>query len=148
MKKRHMNYRIGKAGVVFLSGFTLIEIMLVVVIIGILSAMVSPHLAGRSQQARSQAAKSDINSAIPLALDLYEMDLGHYPESLDYLRTTPGLDSQSWRGPYLKKKPVDPWERPYVYTYPGQHNPASYDLYSAGSDGQAGTADDICNWGD
>jgi len=148
MKKCCMDYYAGETRPVSGSGFTLIEIMLVVIIIGILSAMVSPHLAGRSQQARNQAAKSDINSSIPLALDLYEMDLGHYPESLDYLRTAPGLDSQGWRGPYLKKKPIDPWERPYVYACPGQHNPASYDLHSAGSDGQAGTADDICNWGD
>ena len=128
--------------------FTLIELMLVVIIIGILSAMVMPRLAGRSEQARAQAAKVDINSGIPLALDLYEMDLGRYPEALDYLRTRSGGDPQSWRGPYLKKKPMDPWGSPYIYKYPGQYNKEGYDLSSAGSDGQAGTPDDIVNWGE
>lgn len=128
-------------------GFTLIELMLVVIIIGILSAMVVPRLAGRSEQARIQAAKTDINSSIPLALDLYEMDLGSYPESLDYLRT-PGADAESWRGPYLKKKPLDPWGKTYIYKAPGEHNSDSYDLFSAGKDGQPGTADDVVNWGE
>jgi len=126
--------------------FTLIELMLVVIIIGVLSAMVVPRLAGRSEQARAQAAKTDINSSIPLALDLYEMDLGNYPENLDYLRVSPG--SESWRGPYIKKKPIDPWGKPYIYKFPGEHNPDSYDLFSAGKDGQQGTADDITNWSD
>ena len=127
--------------------FTLIELMLVVIIIGILSAMVVPRLAGRSEQARAQAAKTDINSSIPLALDLYEMDMGKYPESLDYLRSRPG-DGENWRGPYLKKKPIDSWGRPYVYKAPGDHNQDGYDLSSLGPDGQPGTADDIVNWGE
>jgi len=127
--------------------FTLIELMLVVIIIGILSAMVVPRLAGRSEQARIQAAKTDINSSIPLALDLYEMDMGNYPESLDYLRIRPS-GSDSWRGPYLKKKPMDPWNKPYLYKAPGEHNQDGYDLYSSGKDGQPGSADDIVNWGE
>jgi len=128
--------------------FTLIELMLVVIIIGVLSAMVVPRLAGRSEQARAQAAKTDINSSIPLALDLYEMDMGHYPESLDYLRTRPAADADNWHGPYLKKKPIDPWGKPYIYKAPGDHNQDGYDLFSSGRDGQAGTADDIVNWGE
>ncbi|MDO8489089.1 MAG: type II secretion system major pseudopilin GspG [Candidatus Omnitrophota bacterium] len=127
--------------------FTLIELMLVVIIIGILAAMVVPRLAGRSEQAREQAAKTDINSSIPLALDLYEMDMGNYPESLDYLRTRPGAGSENWHGPYLKKKPLDPWGKPYIYRSPGEHNSSSYDLYSPGKDGQPDTADDVVNWG-
>ena len=125
--------------------FTLIELMLVVIIIGVLSAMVVPRLAGRSEQARIQAAKTDINSSIPLALDLYEMDLGNYPELLDYLRT-PGAGAESWRGPYLKKKPLDPWGKTYIYKAPGEHNSDSYDLSSMGNDGKPDTADDVTNW--
>jgi general secretion pathway protein G len=128
-------------------GFTLIELMLVVIIIGVLSAMVVPRLAGRSEQARTQAAKTDINSSLPLALDLYEMDLGHYPETLDYLRSRPA-DGENWHGPYLKKKPLDPWGRAYTYKVPGDHNADSYDLFSLGRDGQSGTADDVVNWGE
>lgn len=126
-------------------GFTLIELMLVVIIIGVLSAMIMPRLAGRSEQARIQAAKTDINSNLALALDLYEMDMGSYPESLDYLSTRPS-DSENWRGPYIKKKSQDPWGKGYVYKYPGEHNSEGYDLYSLGKDGQAGTEDDVKNW--
>ena len=126
--------------------FTLIELMLVVIIIGVLSAMVVPRLAGRSEQARIQAAKTDINSSIPLSLDLYEMDFGHYPELLDYLRTRPGADAENWRGPYLKRKPLDPWGRAYIYKSPGEHNTDSYDLSSMGSDGKPDSADDLTNW--
>lgn len=126
-------------------GFTLIELMLVVIIIGILSAMVMPRLAGRSEQARAQAAKSDINSSLSLALDLCEMDMGSFPENLDYLYTRPP-SGENWRGPYVKRKPLDPWARPYVYKFPGEHNQNSYDLYSLGKDGQPNTKDDIKNW--
>lgn len=129
----------------FLTGFTLIELMLVVVIIGILAAMVVPRLGGRSEQARTAAAQADIDASIALALDLYEMDNGAYPTTVDALLTKPG-DAASWKGPYLKKKPADPWGRDYVYQAPGIHNPHSYDLYSLGRDGQSGTKDDVANW--
>ncbi len=122
-------------------GFTLIEIMLVVIIIGILAAMVGPRLTGRSEQARITAAQADIAS-LGLVLDLYEMDNGRYPQSLDGLVSQPG-DATNWRGPYAKKKPLDPWGQNYVYRYPGSKGSGSYDLYSLGKDGKPNTEDDI-----
>lgn len=127
-------------------GFTLIEILLVVIIIGILVSLVAPRLAGRSEEARKQAARADIDGGISLALDLYEMDNGRYPGKLDDLVTKPG-ESLNWKGPYLKKGlPKDPWGNLYIYKFPGTHNPSSHDLSSSGPDKQEGTADDITNW--
>ena len=127
-------------------GFTLIEILLVVIIIGILVSLVAPRLAGRSEEARVQAAKSDISGGIALALDLYEVDNGSYPRSLDGLVAKSG-DAANWKGPYLKKGiPKDPWGNPYVYRMPGQQNTGSFDLFSGGPDKQVGTEDDISNW--
>lgn len=128
----------------FLMGFTLIELMLVVIIIGVLVAMVMPRLAGRSEEARRAAARADIEANIALALDLYELDSGRYPEDLDALRIKPG-GSTDWKGPYLKRAPLDPWGRSYLYKYPGEHNKADYDLYSLGPDGVE-SEDDITNW--
>jgi len=125
--------------------FTLIELMLVVIIIGILSAMVIPRLAGRSEEARRSVAKSDIESNLALALDLYEMDNGSYPASIEALRTKPA-DATNWKGPYIKKRPQDPWGRTYIYKFPGEHNLDSYDIYSLGKDGQEGGDDDVVNW--
>jgi len=125
-------------------GFTLIELMLVVIIIGVLVSMVMPRLVGRSEEAKRAAARADINANISVALDLYELDNGVYPDSLDDLKIRP-TSSTKWRGPYLKKKPLDPWGNPYIYKYPGEHN-SDYDLYSYGPDGKEGGGDDITNW--
>ncbi len=127
--------------------FTLIEIMLVVIIIGALVAMVMPRLTGRSEQARTIAAEADIRANIATALKLYELDNGNFPtseEGLNALLSRPGSVS-NWNGPYLEKKPVDPWGRAYQYKCPGEHRPADYDLYSLGKDGQE-SADDVKNW--
>ncbi|MBU4375981.1 MAG: type II secretion system major pseudopilin GspG [Candidatus Omnitrophica bacterium] len=129
-------------------GFTLIELMLVVIILGILVAMVVPRLVGRGEQAREQAAQADIRSNIALALDLYELDNGSYPEKLDDLLKDPGESkAPNWNGPYLKRKPIDPWAREYNYKCPGQYS-KDYDLYSYGSDGVEGGGDDVKNWED
>lgn len=122
------------------NGFTLVELMLVVIIIGILVAMVAPRLAGRSEQAKQAAAKADLEANIGSALDLYDVDNGTYPESLDeLLRNTRNLPT--WKGPYLKKSPLDPWGTPYNYKYSVADN--SYTLSSFGKDRTEGGNDDI-----
>lgn len=125
--------------------FTLVEILLVVVIIGILAALVIPRIAGSSERARVTAATTDINGGIKSALGAYEVDMGTYPNSLQSLITAPS-DARNWHGPYLDSLPVDPWGHPYVYTFPGRHLAGSYDLISVGPDGKAGTDDDIVSW--
>ncbi|MDD5408588.1 MAG: type II secretion system major pseudopilin GspG [Candidatus Omnitrophica bacterium] len=132
------------------SAFTLIELMLVVIIIGVLGAMVLPRLAGRSEQAKAAVAKSDINANIATALDLYELDNGRYPtteQGLAALTTKPGdlSEGANWNGPYLKKEPKDPWGKDYQYKYPSTHEGVDYDLYSLGADGIE-SDDDIGNW--
>jgi general secretion pathway protein G len=131
-----------------LSGaFTLVEIMLVVAIIGILAALVIPKIAGKSEQARETAAGADIKGGIKSALDNYNVDMGFYPSSLQDLLTAP-RNAKNWHGPYFDPPslPLDPWQNPYLYAYPGKHNATGYDLWSAGPDGKSGTADDIGNW--
>ncbi len=126
------------------SGFTLIEILLVVVIIGILVGVALPRLGGRKRQAEISAARADLAN-IGTALNLYELDNGSYPGSLQALITNPG-GAQNWNGPYLQKgMPKDPWGHDYVYTFPGSHNPHGYDLKSLGPDGVE-SDDDIANW--
>ena len=136
------------------NGFTMIEIMLVVIIIGILAALVIPNLAGRGEQARVVAAKADIEANISAALDLYEIDNGQYPTTEQGVRalvTKPSSTPvpENWNGPYLKKKkvPLDPWGKEYTYVAPGIHNTDGYDLSSYGKD-QIESYDDIVNWSD
>jgi len=128
-------------------GFTLIELMLVVIIIGALSAMVLPRLVGRSEQARVSATRADIKANIATGLKLYELDNGTFPttdEGLDALFSEVS-SAVNWNGPYLESKPIDPWGREYQYESPGSHRSQDYDLYSLGKDGKEGN-DDITNW--
>ncbi|MFH0763891.1 MAG: type II secretion system major pseudopilin GspG [Candidatus Omnitrophota bacterium] len=132
-------------------GFTLVELMIVVVIIAAIAAMIVPRLSGRSEQARVAVAQADISSNISMALKLYELDNGNFPtteQGLNALYTRPSSSPApiNWNGPYLETKPVDPWGNPYQYKCPGAHNTMTYDLYSLGKDGSDGTADDIRNW--
>ncbi len=131
------------------NGFTLIEVILVVIIIVSLSAMVFPRIVGRSEKARVSIAKSDIESNIATALKLYELDNGNFPTTKQGLKALKEKPSTSpvptnWNGPYIEKAPVDPWGNPYEYRAPGKHN-IDYDLYSKGKD-QASDEDDIKNW--
>jgi general secretion pathway protein G len=128
--------------------FTLTELMLVVVIIGILAALVIPKIAGQGERARVTAAVADINGGIKSALGQYEVDNGFYPKSMQDLIVAPS-NAKNWHGPYFDspaKLPVDPWGNNYIYYYPGKHNANGYDLLSAGPDGKEGTDDDIGNW--
>ena len=134
-------------------GFTLIEIMIVIVIIAMLAALVGPRLIGALSGSKVKATKIQIE-ALSNALDTFHLDTGRYPTVQEGL---PALVANSqptpipnWRGPYLKKLkiPADEWGRPFVYEIPSKHG-MGFDLYSLGADGKAGgTGDDadIGNW--
>lgn len=134
-------------------GFTLIEIMVVVVIIGVLGAIVVPQFMSRPDQAKVTAARTDIQ-AISTALEMYRLDTFNYPstqQGLEALVTRPAGTplARNWNPQgYLKSLPVDPWGTPYQYLNPGTHS-AGYDLFSFGADGVQGGegfATDIGNW--
>jgi general secretion pathway protein G len=130
-------------------GFTLLELLVVMVIIGLLAAYVAPRYFQQIGRAQAKAAMAQIDS-FGKALDQYRLDTGHYPASdqgLGALVVQPSGEP-GWHGPYLKKSvPPDPWGNSYVYRSPGDHG--DYDLASLGRDGQpggTGEAADITNW--
>ncbi|MFH1900793.1 MAG: type II secretion system major pseudopilin GspG [Candidatus Omnitrophota bacterium] len=130
--------------------FTLVELLLVVVIISCLVAMVMPRLTGRSEQAKIAIAKADVTANIPTALKLYELDNGNFPTTEQGLaallaKPTSHPAPTNWNGPYLEKKPLDPWGKEYKYKCPGTRRTYDYDLYSLGKDGTE-SADDVGNW--
>jgi general secretion pathway protein G len=120
-------------------GFTLLELMVVVVIIGVLAALIAPAVLERAEQAKVTAARTDVSNLMN-ALKLYRLDNGRYPSSdqgLDALVTKPttGTIPGNWK-PYLDKLPADPWQHPYQYANPGVHG--EIDVFSFGADGQPG----------
>lgn len=119
-------------------GFTLLELLVVIVIIGLLAAYVGPRYFAQLGKAESKTAKQQIES-FGKALDTYRLDTGHYPtteQGLAALLVKPG-DEAKWQGPYLSKAvPLDPWGKPYIYRAPGQTS--EFDLLSYGKDGQPG----------
>ncbi len=129
-------------------GFTLIEVMVVVVIIGLLAAIVVPNLIGNIDRAAVTRAKGDIRS-IETALNLFRLDNFRYPsteEGLEALVINPGDAAQNWK-PYLNSLPSDPWSNTYLYRNPGEQR--EFDVFSYGADGQEGGEDlnaDIGNW--
>ena len=128
-------------------GFTLIELMVVVVILGVLAAVVVPRVMDRPEQARISAAMSNIQ-AIRSALDMYKLDNQHYPttdQGLEALVTKPGSNPEppNWNR-YMEKIPPDPWGNRYLYLEPGKHG--DVDIFSAGPNGRMGDADDIGSW--
>jgi general secretion pathway protein G len=130
-------------------GFTLLELLVVMVIIGLLAGYVGPRYFGQIGKSEVKAARAQID-ALEKALDQYRLDTGRYPPTevgLAALVTRPANEPK-WAGPYLKKAvPLDPWGRPYVYKSPGEHG--EYDLLSYGKDGRpggTGEAEDITNW--
>jgi general secretion pathway protein G len=134
-------------------GFTLIEILVVIVVIAILATLVAPNIFQHVGAAKSATAKSQIEM-LGSALDAYRLDNGHYPttqQGLGALWEMPTVDAPTnWRGPYLRKPvPLDPWNAAYIFISPGQVNPNGYDLISYGADGKpGGTGEDadINSW--
>lgn len=136
------------------AGFTLLEMMVVLVILGLLAAVVGPPLLDRLSGAKEKTARVQIE-LFSLALDTYRLDNGRYPTSeqgLAALAQSPTIEPRApnWRGPYLRKAiPLDPWGQPYVYRSPGEVNRSSYDLLSLGRDGRpGGTGEDadVTSW--
>jgi len=128
-------------------GFTLVELLLVLVILGTLASIVYPNMAKHAVEARIKAARVQMSS-FDTALGAFEVENGYFPSGqngLGDLVQRP-KDAPGWHGPYLQKIPKDPWGHDYIYEYPGRQNVDAYDLMSLGPDGQPGTEDDITNW--
>lgn len=132
------------------AGFTLIELMVVMIILGLLAALVVPKMFGKLGKAKTNAAYAQIE-LFGTALDSFRLDVGRYPTSSEGLEAliTPGSGADDWNGPYLKKSeiPLDPWGNDYVYQSPGTHG--DYDLYSLGADkseGGEGENRDVVSW--
>lgn len=132
------------------TGFTLLEIMVVIVILGLLAGLVVPNVMGSVDQANVQKVVTDI-SGIETALKQYKMDVGRYPTTDQGLQaliekpTSAPVPKKYRSDGYLEKISEDPWHSAYFYKMPGEHG-KKYDIFSAGPDGEAGTCDDIGNW--
>jgi len=136
------------------SGFTLIEILVVIAVLAMLAALVAPNVFQHVGTARDATARSQIE-LLGAGLDAYRLDNGRYPtteQGLEALQTQPATRPlpSNWRGPYLRKAiPMDPWGNPYIYLSPGEVNPRGYDLLSLGADGEPGGEGedaDIASW--
>jgi general secretion pathway protein G len=147
--RRTRNSKLGTRNSSASAGFTLVELIVVVIIIGLLAGLVVPQFIKQEEKATAKAAKAQIE-LLGTALDTYRLDVGRYPstqEGLQVLSQRPG-GVDRWDGPYLKKAvPNDPWGKPYVYKSPGDHGP--YDIISYGADGVPGGEGnnrDVTSW--
>jgi general secretion pathway protein G len=137
----------GRSARAHAAAFTLIELLVVIIILAILAAVVIPRVIGRTDDAKIAAAKSNV-STFDGELEKYKLDTGSYPSTDQGLNAlmTDMIQNGKWNGPYIKGSlPMDPWGHQYMYKSPGDNSP-DYDVFSAGPDGQPGTADDIGNW--
>lgn len=128
-------------------GFTLIELIVVLIVIGLLAGLVAPQILGRVAEARTTTARAQVE-LLGVALENYRLDNGAYPstaQGLEALRTKPGAapSPRNWKGPYIKKPvPVDPWDRPYIYRSPGIQDRQGFELMTLGRDGKPGGEDE------
>ena len=133
------------------AGFTLLEIMVVVIIIGVLAATIIPQFMGTTHDAKVSAAKSDV-AQLESALERFNIHMDRYPtmdEGLKVLVEAPTGEDKKWRGPYIKLLRPDPWGNAYQYRVPGIHHTTTFDVWSRGADGQDGGEGpnaDVGNW--
>jgi general secretion pathway protein G len=131
------------------TGFTLMEVLLVLVILVVLGAIVVPMFTGIGESANKKAAKAQV-TLLEHAIENYKFEVKQFPGSLEDLMEKPTDEklAKNWSGPYLQanKELVDPWDNPYKYDAKGKKNQNAYDVWSTGPDGQDGTEDDIGNW--
>ena len=146
-----MKTRINAKRVNWIAAFTLIEIMVVVVILGVLAATIIPQFTNTTQDAKISAARSTV-AELQGAVERFYIHMDRYPtteEGLQVLVTAPAGEEQKWRGPYIQLLRVDPWGNPYKYHFPSTHRASGYDLWSMAADGVDGgekEGADLGNW--
>ena len=144
--KRNRRDKSGFTAAVAMRGFTLVELLLVLVILALIGGLVLPGIIGKAESAKAKAAAAQV-SRLAMAVESFYLDTGSTPDSLEMLVTESG-DVKGWNGPYVKGSLLkDPWGREYEYKYPGEHG--DFDLVSLGADGQPGGEGknaDLNNW--
>lgn len=126
--------------------FTLLEVLMVIVILGILAAIIVPQFGGTQEKAKIDLTRTQVQQ-LGADLERFKLHCGRFPESLDQLLNKPeGEEFKDWAGPYIKAPAKDAWGRELKYSAEGEYNQGSYDLSSMGPNGQQGDDDDITNW--